>query len=57
MWQHGLMRYGRENTLWKCWNYRVGIVIEHLFLFFIRFHTVPMATDEDVSEPSHLQAA
>lgn len=40
----------------ECYN-RVGIVIEHLFLFFIRFHTVPMATDEDVSEPSHLQAA
>lgn len=38
-------------------NFRVGVVIEHLFLFFIRFHTVPMATDEDVSEPSHLQAA
>ena len=31
-------------------------MIEHLFLFFIRFHTVPMATDEDVSEPSHLQS-
>ena len=34
----------------------MGIVIEHLFLSFIRFRTVPMATDGDVSEPPHLQA-
>lgn len=32
------------------------IVIEHPFLFFIRFRTVPMATDGDVSEPPHSQA-
>ncbi len=35
---------------------RVGVVIEHLLLFFIRFRTVPMATDGGVSQPPHLQA-
>ena len=38
----------------------MGVVIEHLehlLLFFIRFRTVPMATDGGVSQPPHLQAA
>ena len=39
-----------------CYN-RVGIVIEHLFVFFIRFLAVPMATDDDISERLHLQTA
>ncbi|WP_417177423.1 hypothetical protein [Adlercreutzia sp.] len=36
---------------------RVGIVIEHLFVIFIRFLAVPMATDDDISERPHLQTA
>ena len=36
---------------------RVGIAIEHLFVFFIRFLAVPMATDDDISERPHLQTA
>ena len=36
---------------------RVGIVIERLFVFFIRFLAVPMATDDDISERPHLQTA
>ena len=35
----------------------VGIVIEHLFVIFIRFLAVPMATDDDISERPHLQTA
>ena len=38
-------------------HHRVGIAIEHLFVFFIRFLAVPMVTDDDISERPHLQTA
>ena len=43
----------RQHSDWI--SHRGGVVIEHLLLFFIRFRTVPMATDGGVSQPPHLQ--